>query len=89
MSRNSKIRKTATGLVFLLNPRFFRLADSPAATMGHPDKITPDVIEWILSDEGVVRRWEGFCARLGLDSYKQRIDGDYEPRSVKMTVQLD
>ena len=59
---------------------FFGLSDSPAA-MGHPDKITPDVIEWILSDEGVVRRWEGFCARLGLDTYKARIDGDYEPRS--------
>ena len=61
----------------------FGLSDShgPAAVMGHPDKITPDVIEWILSDEGVVRRWEGFCARLGLDTYKARIDGDYEPRS--------
>ena len=58
----------------------FGLSDSPAV-MGHPDKITPDVIEWILSDEGVVRRWEGFCARLGLDAYKARIDGDYEPRS--------
>ena len=31
--------------------------------MGHPDKITPDVIEWVLSDEGVVRRWKGFCSR--------------------------
>ena len=56
--------------------------------MGHPDKITPDVIEWILSDEGVVRRWEGFCSRLGLDSYKARIDGDYEPRSVRCTNKI-
>ena len=39
----------------------FTLSDSPAVSvMGHPDKITPDVIEWILSDGGVVRRWEGY-----------------------------
>ena len=67
----------------------YGLTDSPSvpsAVMGHPDKITPDVIEWILSDEGVVRRWEGFCARLGLDAYKARIDGDYEPRSDSTTT---
>ena len=90
MSRNSTIRQA--GMSFTKWPiihQLFLLADSPTSsssptgTMGHPDKITPDVIEWILSDEGVVRRWEGFCARLGLGSYKERIDGDYEPRSVE------
>lgn len=42
--------------------------------MGHPDKITPDVVEWILSDDKVVSRWKEFAARLGLMAYVPKID---------------
>jgi hypothetical protein len=36
-------------------------ATAAAAAMGHPDKITPDVVEWLLADDHVVTRWKSFC----------------------------
>lgn len=37
--------------------------------MGHPDKLTPDVVEWLLADERVAARWKELARRLGLQAY--------------------
>ena len=51
--------------------------------MGHPDKLTPDVIEWLVSDAAVVSHWRSLARRLGLDSYIAGIDRDPSYRSKK------
>ncbi len=43
--------------------------------MGHDDPITPDVVEWLLSDSQVVSRWRNLGERLGLTQHVAVIDG--------------
>ena len=55
--------------------------------MGHPDKITPDIIEWIVSDEKVVAKWKNFARRLNLDVYVDKIDENFSYKRKKFEKQ--
>ena len=55
--------------------------------MGRQDKITPDIVEWIVSDEKVVQKWKAFALRLGLESYVPKIDENYSYKRKKFEKQ--
>jgi len=42
--------------------------------MGRPDKLTPDVVEWVANDETVAAKWKELAVRLGLEAYVPNID---------------
>ena len=48
--------------------------------MGGPDRLSPDVIEWVVADEKVAARWKDLARRLGLEAYVQAIDQNYSYR---------
>lgn len=55
--------------------------------MGKPDKITPDIIEWLISDEKVVHKWKELANRLNLNVYVPKIDQNYSYRRKKFEKQ--
>ncbi|XP_059095056.1 uncharacterized protein LOC131889861 [Tigriopus californicus] len=55
--------------------------------MGHPDKITPDIVEWIVSDDKVVMKWKDFAHRLNLNVYVPKIDENYSYKRKKFEKQ--
>ena len=55
--------------------------------MGRQDKITPDIVEWLISDEKVVLKWKNFAERLGLESYVPKIDENYSYKKKKFEKQ--
>lgn len=55
--------------------------------MGRPDKITPDIIEWIVSDDKVVMKWKDFAHRLNLNVYVPKIDENYSYKRKKFEKQ--
>ncbi len=50
------------------------------ARMGGPDRLSPDVVEWVVADEKVARRWKDLARRLGLEAYVPAIDQNYSYR---------
>lgn len=55
--------------------------------MGRHDKITPDIVEWLISDEKVVSKWKSFASRIGLESYVPKIDENYSYKKKKFEKQ--
>ena len=51
------------------------------------DDISPDIIEWLVSDDRVVAKWKSLAACLGLESYVPAIDVDYPLRKPKLERQ--
>jgi hypothetical protein len=45
--------------------------------MGRPDKITPDIVEWVVGDDKCVQKWKDFAKRLNLEAYVPKIDENY------------
>ncbi len=63
-----------------LRPTFKRI-------MGRQDLITPDIVEWLASDDRVASRWKNLAERLGLTSYVDGIDADFSYRRNKFDRQ--
>ncbi len=55
--------------------------------MGRTDKITPDVVEWLVSDDKVAAKWRSFAKRLDLEAYVPEIDADFSRRRKKLDRQ--
>lgn len=55
--------------------------------MRRQDKISSDIVEWIVSDEKVVKKWKAFAIRLGLDTYIPKINEDFSYKRKKFEKQ--